>query len=443
MADRGLTRALESIRRALPPSASDGQLLARFVSGGDEEAFAALVRRHGAMVLGVARRILGHDQDAEDAFQATFLVLARKAGSVVKRESVASWLHGVACRTAMEARAANARRRARERRLDAAPPPTVRPPEPQDWRPLLDRELSRLSEKYRAAVVLCDLEGRPRKEAARQLGVPEGTLSSRLAAARRTLAVRLARRGVVVSGGAVTACLSAEAARAAPAMACSTVRGAASAGAAVLARGVLRTMTMAKMKAAALVLALTAMVGAGGVLYRGAGGPAAQAADPSPSPSDADALRKENELLKLNLQVVLEKLRAQQAEKPADAKADGDEAAGRFAAVAARFKYKVDFEIGETYVKDDSRIQILEVWGTRSPEDRGRRPVHRPRQIRHAVPRPGRTLLQRDGDRDRPRLGRLGAGNGLPAHDRAEGPGGVHAPARHGRAGVVPPDAGR
>ena len=191
MADRGLTKVLQSIRRALPPDAAaqhDGRLLARFLSARDEAAFAALVRLHGPMVYGVCRRLLRHAQDAEDAFQAAFLVLVRKARSVPAYGSVGGWLHGVAYRTALEARTANARRRARERQVEDPPHPMVGPEEPQDWRPLLDRELSRLPEKYRTAVVLCDLEGRSRREAALRLGVPEGTLSSRLAAARRMLA---------------------------------------------------------------------------------------------------------------------------------------------------------------------------------------------------------------------------------------------------------------
>jgi hypothetical protein len=139
---------------------------------------------------------------------------------------------------------------------------------------------------------------------------------------------------------------------------------AAQAGVAALAKGVLQAMWMPKLKAAAVVLALTAMVGVGGFFYRGAAAPSAQAAD-APTPSDVDALRKENELLKLNLQAVLEKLRAEEAEMRADAKPDNDEAAKRFAGVASRFKYKVPFEIGATDFKDDARIEILEVWGTK------------------------------------------------------------------------------
>src|ERR1700681_777846 len=132
----------------------DGQLLARFVAGQDEAAFAALVRRHGRMVLGVCRRVLRHSQDAEDVFQATFLILARKARSVLNREAIGSWLYRVAFRAAQEARAMRARRRAKEKQMDDTVQPPVNRAEVQDWRPLLDHELNRLPEKYQAAIVL-------------------------------------------------------------------------------------------------------------------------------------------------------------------------------------------------------------------------------------------------------------------------------------------------
>src|SRR6516225_6619361 len=130
MASR-LNKVLQHLHQVLTPpdcALTDGQLLARFVASQDEAAFAALVRRHGPMVLGVCRRLLRHAQDAEDCFQATFLVLARKA-SVVKRESVGSWLYAVAYRTALEARAVNARRRRRERQVEDMPHPEVMPSE--------------------------------------------------------------------------------------------------------------------------------------------------------------------------------------------------------------------------------------------------------------------------------------------------------------------------
>ena len=186
---------------------SDRDLLARFVASRDEDAFAEIVRRHGAMVLAACRRVTGRTHDAEDAFQAAFLVLARRAAHLSRPELLANWLYGVACRTALEARAA--RRRAEEHAVPAAPEPAA-PPAPDDTaelRRVIDEELAKLPDKYRTAVVLCDLEGLPRAAAATQLGIPEGTLSSRLAHARKVLAERLTRRGVTASATAVAAAL--------------------------------------------------------------------------------------------------------------------------------------------------------------------------------------------------------------------------------------------
>src|SRR5262249_54474562 len=155
--------ALGQLRLALAPSEPDGRLLARFLASRDECAFAALVRRHGPMVLGVCRRVLRHTPDAADAFQATFLVLARQAASVRKRDAVGSWLCAVAYRTARDLKHTRARLRANEHQVDAMPHPQTAPIEPQDWRPVLDEALSRLAEKHRAPVVLCDLEGLSRR----------------------------------------------------------------------------------------------------------------------------------------------------------------------------------------------------------------------------------------------------------------------------------------
>jgi RNA polymerase sigma factor (sigma-70 family) len=328
MPTRSLSKVLHRLgRTALPGEEADPQLLDRFLHGGDECAFAALLRRHGPMVLGVCRRVLGHFHDAEDAFQATFLVLARKAASVVKRESVSCWLHGVAYHTALRAGAAIGRRRARERQVDEMPHPEVAPAEAQDWRPLLDRELSRLPEKYRAAVVLCDLQGRSRREAARLLNVPEGTLSSRLAAARQMLAKRLAGCGLALSGGALAAALSqgAASARVPAALVSSTARAAVlvaagqlaavSAPAVVLMKGVMKAMLLKKLRVVVGVVTVLLALGAVGTVYRvGDTSGVAQAAPPDKPRNELEALRKENELLKLNLQVVLEKVRAQEAE---------------------------------------------------------------------------------------------------------------------------------
>ena len=307
----------------------DGQLLARFVAGQDEAAFAALVRRHGPMVLGVCRRVLRHSQDAEDVFQATFLILARKASSVLKREAIGSWLYRVAYRAAQEARVMRARRRAQEKPEDRAPQPSVKAAEVQDWRPILDQELSSLPEKYQAAIVLCDLEARPRKEAARQIGIAEGTLSSRLANGRKLLAARLRRRGVTLAGGALAAALSEGAltAHVPGALVCGTAKAAVlvavgqlaavSPPVAVLMKGVLKTMFIAKLKTVADVVALAVLtLGFGSAAYQTVGaqnvpGASQKAGKPL---NEVEALRRENELLKLNLQVVLEKLHAQEVE---------------------------------------------------------------------------------------------------------------------------------
>jgi RNA polymerase sigma factor (sigma-70 family) len=321
MATGDLAQALHHLRQSLGDGGeTDTQLLARFVAGHDEAAFAALVRRHGALVLGVCQRALGRVHDVEDAFQATFLVLARRAGSVVRGESLGCWLHRVAFRVAMEARAANARRRAREKSMTAAPHPEVAPVEPQDWRPILDEELDRLPEKYRTVVVLCELEGRPRKEAAQQLGVPEGTVSSRLAAARKMLAERLARRGVTLSGAmwAATAAVP-------PGLVDSTVQAAllvaaglevaAAAPAVALMKGAFRAMFMAKLKLVAAAVIVTAALGAGGLAYQAGWSPQARAeATAARTPTEVDVLRKEVELLNLKMQVVEGKLRAHEAE---------------------------------------------------------------------------------------------------------------------------------
>jgi RNA polymerase sigma factor (sigma-70 family) len=320
----GLRRALDHLRLA-DGGLADGQLLARFIDGRDEAAFAALVRRHGPMVLGVCRRVLGHAEDAEDAFQAAFLVLAKKAASVLKREAVASFLYGVAYRTALGARARAARRRATERQVEQMPHPAVAPPEAQDWRPLLDRELSRLPEKYRAAVVLCDLEGKTRREAARQLKLPEGTLSTRLAAARRMLARRLTRAGLTLSGGALAAALAEGAPAAVPApwvsataRAAALVAGGQAAAvltpAAALMNEVLGAMLMTKLKTCVAVVVAAVLVGVGGLAYRaagqGAGGTPGAAPRGGARPlTDLEVLQREVAILKARTELLQEEVR--------------------------------------------------------------------------------------------------------------------------------------
>ena len=175
---------------------ADAELLGRWAVAADPDALGVIVRRHGGMVLGVCRRVLGHSPDADDAFQATFLVFVRKAGALARPAEVAGWLHGVALRVARKARADRARRREREVGTVAlADTPAPEPPEDtSDLRRVLDEELDRLPDKYRLPIVLCELEGRTLDEAARLLGWPKGTVAGRLSRGRDLLRQRLSRR---------------------------------------------------------------------------------------------------------------------------------------------------------------------------------------------------------------------------------------------------------
>ena len=194
---------------------SDGQLLDRFVERREGAAFEAIVRRHGPMVWGVCRRVLRDHHDAEDAFQAAFLVLARKAASVMPREKLSNWLYGVAYQTATKARAMRAKRRSREGQVSDMPEPEVVSYDPRaELAESLDGELSRLPGKYRIPIVLCDLEGRTHREAASQLGWPVGTVSSRLSRARALLKRRLSRSGSTLSVGSLAVLLAQESASA-------------------------------------------------------------------------------------------------------------------------------------------------------------------------------------------------------------------------------------
>lgn len=258
---------------------SDGQLLGCFIHYRDEAAFAAIVHRHGPMVMGVCRRILRDPHDAEDAFQATFLVLVRKATSVVPREMVGNWLYGVANITAIRARGVAAKRRWRERQVIEMPEPEPKQSGHDQWselRPLLDQELSRLPSKYRVPIVACDLEGKSIKEAAGHLGWPQGTVAGRLARARKMLSERLARRGLTMSALTLAEMLPQQATASVPMVsASSTIKAAClyaagpmapgatiSAPVAALTAGVLKTMMLTKLKIATVAV----LVGFGIVL---------------------------------------------------------------------------------------------------------------------------------------------------------------------------------
>jgi RNA polymerase sigma factor (sigma-70 family) len=265
---------------------TDGQLLERFLAGRDEMAFAALVRRHGPMVLGVCRRILRNEADAEDAFQATFLVLVKKAHRIMPRHLVGNWLYGVACNAARKARTTAARRGERERRAREMARDERQPADTaEELQTLIDEELDRLPNAYRAAIVLCELEGKTHKEAARRLGWPVGTLSGRLSRARRLLAERLRRRGVALPCAGLAALLSLATARVPPALTASTVRtgtllaaglpveGTIPARVGLLSDGVLKSMLVTRLRFALVVLLMVGLAVAGtGVALRQAFG---------------------------------------------------------------------------------------------------------------------------------------------------------------------------
>jgi RNA polymerase sigma factor (sigma-70 family) len=274
-------------------------LLQRFVALRDEDAFTSLMLRHGPMVLGVCRRVLGNSPDADDAFQATFLVLVRKAASVRNRNSLGSWLYSVAVRIARNARVSAMRRSAYERQaIPMRQADNLDEAVWRDLRPLLDAELERLPEKYRAPLVLCYLEGHTHEEAARKLGWTNGTVCGRLARAKAMLRARLVRRGLAPSAALLTAALSKEATAAIPtalfettlkaALGCAAGTGIVAAPVAALTKGALNTMFWSKCKAALLVVATL------GLLF-GAGGIARQALSARPAEEKPTPLVKEKE----------------------------------------------------------------------------------------------------------------------------------------------------
>jgi RNA polymerase sigma factor (sigma-70 family) len=281
-------RVLHHLRRVLPSSGagpSDRELLERFAAGRDEAAFADVVHRHGPLVLGVCRRVLGNGPDAEDAFQATFLVLARKAGAIRWQDSVAHWLHAVASRLARQARAAALRRRRHEGQAALIPRPEPLPQAAwQELHAVLDEELLGLPEKYRLPLLLCYLRGRRREDVARELGWSLRTLDRRLEQGRDRLRLRLVRRGLAVSSGVLATALAVQPTDAAPAAwADATVRAACggrpSESVAGLADGFLRAGSGGKTRLALLVLL-------SGLALAGVGLAARQTAPVPPAPAD-------------------------------------------------------------------------------------------------------------------------------------------------------------
>jgi RNA polymerase sigma factor (sigma-70 family) len=309
MARGRFNRLLDCIHRLASGRAdsalSDRHLLERFAQNSDEDAFAALVRRHGSLVLSVCRRVLGHEQDAEDAFQAVFLVLARKAGSVRWRDDIGNWLYGVACRVARKARAQAVRHTTRCDPLRDVAAPAAEEREWEELRPVLDEEIGRLPEKYRAPVVLCYLKGKTYSEAAKSLGWAEGTVSGRLARARELLRGRLLRRGLAPSAALLTALPAGSAEAALPATLTAAVvrtasafalargisEGVISGPAVALAHEVLRSMLLTKWKIGAVVLLALAATGTTAVLFAQRQPPQKQV-NPAPVPAKAPAVPK-------------------------------------------------------------------------------------------------------------------------------------------------------
>jgi RNA polymerase sigma factor (sigma-70 family) len=280
---------LRRLRRLIGPDAdselSDAHLLRRFVQARDAAAFEVLVWRHGPMVFGVCRRLLRSEQDAEDAFQAAFLTLVRKARSIGRGEAVAGWLYRVACRIALRARA-DAAKRPRPAALD--PDSLAAEPTPDllagDLRPALDEEVNRLPARYRTAFILCYLRGKTNAEAARELGCPPGTVATRLAWARERLRARLTRRGLSPFAGLLAPAAPRELVAAAVRAGVATAAGKAAVGAvparaAAWSKKVVKAMFLTKLKVAAVVLAV-GMLGAGAFLARPASQGDGRAADP-------------------------------------------------------------------------------------------------------------------------------------------------------------------
>ncbi len=269
---------LEAVRktfdRVRDAAGGDGELLTRYRQQRDQEAFGSLVRRHGPMVLGVCRRVLRDSHAADDAFQATFLVLAKKADRVRPPDRLAPWLYGVATRTAMKARGREVRRQQVERAYAIEAQNRAPAADEPDLLPVIDEQLNALPEKYRTPLVLCALQGLNKTEVAERLGLPEGTVSSRLARAREMLRDRLTRRGMVVPAAALGTLLTADALHAAvpPALAASAAEvatGTALVSPTVLAltHEVLRSMTLLKLKALCAVATVVALTGGGFGLY--------------------------------------------------------------------------------------------------------------------------------------------------------------------------------
>jgi RNA polymerase sigma factor (sigma-70 family) len=324
-----MSRLIRSLHRKA--GASEGRrtrdevLLERFIIGRDQSAFELLLWRHGPMVLGVCRRLLSDPHEAEDAFQATWLTFVKKAGSIVNREAVGSWLYQVAHRVALRARVGRARRARQERQVhqEVATAPMDVPAESGELGRVLDDELSRLPARQRAAFVLCCLEGKTGEEAARELGCPAGTVSSRLTRARERLRVRLTKRGLAPAAAGLTVALAGEgwSSPVSELLADTTLKagrmfmlGEAAGGelsrrAVLLAEGVLRAMLLTRIKIATLLFVTVGILASGGVVSHHAltaAPPEKSTAEPEKpaAKAEAPAARKvPKELLEKRLEV--------------------------------------------------------------------------------------------------------------------------------------------
>jgi RNA polymerase sigma factor (sigma-70 family) len=385
MAATQMNGIIRHLRQAMLRTQTDRQLLEALVSRRDADAFEAIVDRHGPMVLAVCRRVLRDEHDAEDAFQSTFLVLLRKATNIRKPEAIGSWLYGVAYLVSRKVRLTNARRRAVERQSALQPRPLH-----AEHDSVLDDELNRLPEKYRTPLVLCELEGRSRREAAGLLGIAEGTLSSRLAMARKMLASRLRRRGWALSGAVPIAAILPDRLRSIAAKAGKSVlSGRGSAGVVPteviqLSNGVLRAMLINRLKTLSVAALMLGLLGGGvdRIAHRMQIAGSASAAQEPISPTDpvqrAVAELQAAEEARTKAEAELAAIRARLARKQMEyrellvkestRRANHPEAqaevAARAQSIASHFKYRIPVETGRSQSQDGGRIEILDVWGT-------------------------------------------------------------------------------
>jgi RNA polymerase sigma factor (sigma-70 family) len=384
MATRQLDEFLQRLRAVLQdrPLPTDGELLERFTSLCDDSALATLVRRHAAMVWGVCARLLNNHHDVEDAFQATFLVLVRKAAFVQPRDKVANWLYGVAYQTAVRARASSAKQRTREKQVVCLPEVEIERREPRDdLGSVLHQEINLLPAKYRVLIVLCDLGGKTRKEAAQHLGIPEGTVAGRLVRARAMLAKRLVKQSIVLSACGLSATMAqhTNAANLPTSILMSTIRAATSFAAtasgpgvvdvrvAALTEGVLKVMLLTKIKTAATAVTICFAMAALGTGVLAFGGRATGEFEPQ----QAENLRQRITELQDKLQVEekehesrIVNLKTRIAELEREALRNNVRPIEPQQFVAEHFKFKVPVEIGESKNSQGYRIEILEVLGT-------------------------------------------------------------------------------